>query len=413
MRILYLCHRIPYPPNKGEKIRAFHQLRSMATRHEVDLFTLADQPEDVAHQEALRQYCRQVTVSSINPRLARLGSLPYLLTRTPLTVPYFHSAELHREVRKALAQRSYDRVFVYCSAMFQYVETIDQIPILMDFVDVDSDKWTQYASFARFPFSAVYRREGRCLQEYEREACRRCAGVLVTTGREAELARKIAAGTPVHVVPNGVDSVYFSPPPSSVDSRPPAVVFTGDMSYFPNEEAAIYFARKVFPTIQRSQPGVRFLVVGRNPSSNVRQLGKIPGVEVTGFVPDVREHLARAQVSVAPFSIAAGIPNKILEAMAFGLPVVATPRAVQGLSPSVAEAIETVEGVEDLAGRILKLLDNPELAHRKGMEGRRRVIVEHNWEQVLDRLLDLLESPESTSGTPPLRSPVPGTRFGE
>jgi sugar transferase (PEP-CTERM/EpsH1 system associated) len=365
----------------------------MARRHEVDLFTLADQAEELAHQRALLEYCRQVTVARLNPRLARLRSLPYLLTRTPLTAPYFYSAELDREVRKALARRSYDRLFVYCSAMAQYVDTASQIPVLMDLVDVDSDKWTQYGSLARFPWSAVYRREGRYLREYEREACRRCAGVVVSTEREAELARKVAEGTAVHVVPNGVDSNYFSRPAMPRDSRPPAVVFTGDMSYFPNEVAAIYFARSVLPLIRRSQKDVRFLVVGRNPGRKVRELRGMTGVEVTGFVPDVREHLARAQVSVAPFSIAAGIPNKILEAMAYGLPVVATPRAVQGLSRSVAGAVETAESAEELAGRVVALLGDPERARRKGMEGRRRVIAEHNWEQVLDRLLELLEDP--------------------
>src|SRR5262249_12084445 len=161
--------------------------------------------------------------------------------------------------------------------------------------------------------------------------CGRSQCVLVTTEREATLAREVAGGTAVHVILNGVDGDYFSPPKGGIEPDPPAaVIFIGDMSYFPNEDAACHFAHRILPFIGRSRPEVRFLVVGRNPSPKVRELEAISGVEVTGFVPDVRSYLARAQVSVAPFSIAAGVPNKILEAMAYGLPVVATPRAVQG-----------------------------------------------------------------------------------
>ncbi len=370
----------------------------MSTRHEVDLFTLADQPEDLAYQQDLRQYCSQVTVARLHPGRARLRSLPYLFTQTPLTIPHFYSPELYREVRSAVGRRSYDRIFVYCSAMMQYVEQADQIPVLTDFVDIDSDKWTQYAGFTRFPLSTIYRREGRCLREYEREACRRSACVLVTTEREAELARKIAPGTAVHVVRNGVDSVYFNPPAIPQDG-PPSIVFMGDLSYFPNQEAVVYFTREVFPLIRRSLTDARFLVVGRNPSRQVRGLAGIAGVEVTGYVPDVREHLARAQVFVAPFSIAAGIPNKILEAMAYGLPVVATPRAVQGLSSRVAAVIQTAESTEQLAAGVLALLQNPAAARRQGLEGRRRVIDEHNWEHALERLLELVDHPASTART--------------
>jgi sugar transferase (PEP-CTERM/EpsH1 system associated) len=393
VRVLYLCHRIPYPPDKGDKIRAFHQLRAMGERHEVDLFTLADHPGDAAHGAALEKYCRRVTVAELNPRWSRLRSLRFLFTEKPLTVPYFHSPKLDTAVRKALSERSYDRIFVYCSAMAQYVDRVDSIPIVTDLVDVDSDKWTQYAGFTRFPLSAVYRREGRLLREYERRVCERSACVLVSTEREGELARQISGSAPVQVIPNGVDTDYFRPGPTASHSDRPAIVFTGDMSYFPNAAAVRYFAREVLPLIQESLPAVRFLIVGRNPGSQVRDLQKLAGVEVTGFVPDVREYLGQAQVSVAPFSIAAGIQNKILEAMAFGLPVVATKRAVQGLSSQVAAAVDTANTVLEMAAMVLRLLRCPELARKKGAEGRERVATNYKWGEALERLLALLENP--------------------
>jgi len=401
MRVLYLCHRIPYPPDKGDKIRAFHQLRALASRHEVDVFTLADDRADMEHRQALEPYCRRLTVARINPKLARLRALPFLLTNTPLTIPYFFSAKLAAEVREALQRRTYDRIFVYCSAMAQYVERASGIPIITDLVDVDSDKWIQYAAVRRFPFSALCRREGRCLRDYERRICERCACVLVATEREGQLARQISPAARVHVVPNGVDTTYFDPQAVPPEVGPPTVIFTGDMSYFPNEDAVTFFVREVLPLVRQVIADVRFLIVGRNPGSRVRQLQCTAGVEVTGFVPDVRAYLARARVAVAPFSIAAGIQNKILEAMAYGLPVVATRRAAQGLVRSVAGAIDIGESAEELASQIVLLLRDPERCRRKGLEGRRRVADEYRWESALDLMLQLLEDPDYSPSVGP------------
>jgi sugar transferase (PEP-CTERM/EpsH1 system associated) len=262
-------------------------------------------------------------------------------------------------------------------------------------VDVDSDKWTQYAGFTKFPFSAVYRREGRTLQEYERKVCEKAACVVVTTAREAELMRRISPGARVHVAPNGVDTEYFNPSAVPAEGGEPGVIFTGDMSYFPNEEAVTYFTHKVLPLIRQEVAGVRFWIVGRNPGPKVQALRNFKGVEVTGFVPDVRTYLAKARVAVAPFSIAAGIQNKILEAMAFGLPVVATSRAAQGLSSGVAELVETGDTAEEMAAKTVLLLRDVGVRTRKSVEGRRRVSVEYRWDRALDQLLELLEDPGS------------------
>jgi sugar transferase (PEP-CTERM/EpsH1 system associated) len=365
----------------------------MGARHEVDLFTLADEAVDPAYRTGLGQHCRQITVARLSPGWARLRSLPFLFTRLPLTLPYFYSRELAAEIRKAMQSLSYDRIFVYCSAMAQYVEDPGGIPSIVDLVDVDSDKWLQYATRTSFPFSAIYRREGIRLREYERTICNKFFRVLVSTEREAQLLRQFSGTAPVSVIRNGVDVHYFDPARILPDGTTPAVVFTGDMSYFPNQDAVTFFAQKVFPLIQPSVPNVRFLIVGREPSRKVRQLQQIPGIEVTGFVPDVRTYLAKAQVAVAPFSMAAGIQNKILEAMAYGLPVVASSRAVQGLSKDVAGLIETADTAEELAAKVIRLLRDPELAQRTGLNGRRSVTTAYDWDQSLDELLQLLENP--------------------
>jgi polysaccharide biosynthesis protein PslH len=399
VRILYLCHRIPYPPDKGEKIRAFHQLRAIARRHEVDLFTLADDPADLERgPEALRGICRQVTVARLTPRLARLRSLPYLATTTALTVPYFRSAELARQVRQALVRNSYDRIFVYCSAMAQYLEPDCRIPVVTDLVDVDSDKWAQYATFARFPMAAVYRREARTLEEYERRICERSSSVVVTTEREARLVRAISLQARVHSVPNGVDTEYFKP--NGVPKDAPVIGFLGDMGYFPNQDAVVFFARQVLPLIRRTAPEARFLIVGRNPGRAVQELAQTAGVEVTGFVPDIRPHLDRMCVSVAPFAIAAGIQNKILEAMSYEVPVVATSRAAQGLTPRAAAAVEIADGPEAMASRVAALLLDRRIAREKGQESRRVVAADYSWDRSLERLMEIVENAAPTDAAP-------------
>jgi sugar transferase (PEP-CTERM/EpsH1 system associated) len=394
MRILYLCHRIPYPPDKGDKIRAFHELRALADRHEVDVFTFADDPCDLHHRVALSAYCRHLTVVAIKPLLARARSLPYLLSRKPLTIPYFYSAEMKTKLREAARQRGYDRVVVYSSTMFQYVDCAGQTPVLADLVDVDSDKWMQYASLPGL-LSSIYRREGKRLRQFEATVCARSAVAIVSTAREAGLLREIAAAARIAVVRNGVDSAFFDPAAIPRRPGPPTIVFTGDMGYFPNQGAVAFFARSVLPVIRNSVPAARFVIVGRNPNRKVLELQSMQGVEVTGFVPDVRTYLSLAHVAVAPFSIAAGVQNKILEAMAFALPVVATTKAVQGLSPSVAESVRCGNTAGELASHVLEFLRKPQLAAETGAKGRSRVVAEYDWGGAMDRFVRLVESPGS------------------
>lgn len=388
MRILFLSHRVPYPPNKGEKIRAFHQLKALAARHEVDLFTLADDPADLQHRDVLGGICREVTIAPLNPVHSKLRTLPYLLTRRPLTVPYFFSLKLKRAVSAAFARRRYDRIFLYCSAMAQYVERAWTTPIVADLVDVDSNKWKQYSQVTSMPMSWVYRREWRRLRAYEKDVCDRAARVLVTTEREAELVRELPTSAPVNVVPVGIE---VGDPVIRMQESP-TMIFVGDMGYFPNQQAVIWFCHQVLPKVRQAVPQARFLIVGRNPNHKVRSLGSIPGVEVTGQVPEVKPYLAQASVSVAPFLVAAGIQTKVLEAMNHGLPVVASPPIARSLLPPVANCIQTAQQPAEWAAVLIELLQNPDRAAQLGAEARKAVAETYDWRSVLTQFVQLVEA---------------------
>lgn len=402
MKVLYICHRTPFPPDKGEKIRAFHQLKALSAKHDVDLFTLSDQRATRADLDALAQYCRRVTVRRIHPATRRLRALSGILSQSPLTLPYFYSGELKQRIREAILLRGYDRIFVYCSAMAQYVDWVRDIPILTDLVDIDSDKWSQYATFTPLPMSAVYKTEGERLREYERRICRRSEFVIVTTAREAALGREISPGAAIEVIPNGVDTEYFKPQGYPGERDEPVIVFTGDMSYFPNEAAVVSFVGRVFPWVRRQIPDAQFTIVGRNPTDKVKRLGSVSGVKVTGAVPDVRPWLDKAKVAVAPFTIAAGIQNKVLEALAYGRPVVATRKVLQGLSGPVAKVIRSGESPEELASAVVELLRNTGMAQNLGAEGRRQVTTEYSWSRSAEQLLSLVERRRARTRISPL-----------
>jgi sugar transferase (PEP-CTERM/EpsH1 system associated) len=406
MRVLYLCHRIPYPPNKGEKIRAFHELKAMAKSCEVDLFTLADHKEDLRYKSDLEAYCRTVTVAKLSKPLAGLRAISSVLRGDPLTLPYFYSTDLALQIRQALSRRSYDRIFIYSSSMAQYVDWQGQVPVVIDLVDVDSDKWLQYSMRTAFPKSVVFQREAHCLRRYEQKISEKASCVLVTTEREARVLRQITSKANVKVVPNGVDANYFAPETIQPQLAHPTVIFTGSMDYLPNVEGVEFFAHRILPSIRKDLPNAQFLIVGSRPNQSVRRLAKLPGVQVTGSVPDVRPYLVRSHVFVAPLHIASGTQNKILEAMAIGLPVIATPRAIQGLPATMREPVQVAESTQAWIAKTLAVLRDQPLAQLLGAAGRQKVVDECSWDKHLDTLMDVMQNPERREESDANRSSV-------
>jgi sugar transferase (PEP-CTERM/EpsH1 system associated) len=272
--------------------------------------------------------------------------------------------------------------------MAQYVPVTDA-PVIMDFVDVDSDKWRQYGAHFRGPRAWVYRREAERLGAEEVAAARVAARCVVATEREAALLRGLAPWAPISVVPNGVDLEYFAPP--AAPGGDPTIVFTGAMDYFPNVDGAGFFAERILPRVRGAAPEARFVVVGKNPAPAVRRLSARAGVTVTGAVPDVRPYLGQAAVAVAPLRVARGIQNKLLEAMAMGRPTVATGRAHEGLEARPGEDLLVEDRPEAFADAVVGLLRSAELRERIGRSGRRFVERRHAWSASmaeLDRVVD-------------------------
>jgi sugar transferase (PEP-CTERM/EpsH1 system associated) len=391
MNILYICQRIPYPPNKGEKIRAFYQLRYLAAQHTVHLACLVDAPEDVQYVKALEQYCASID-ALYRPKIgAKLLALRALCTKQPLSVAAFYSAALARKIRQRLQAEPIDRIVVCSSSMAVYVQQVSKIPKVMDFVDADSEKWRLFADYHPWGLSWIYRLEARRLAQYEIEVARTFDHAIFVTDREARLLRQHVPERPISVIPNGVDLEYFTPPQDAGGTtEPPILVFTGAMDYFPNVDAVDYFCREIFPYVREAVPAAQLSIVGRNPTKQVRQLSRQSNIIVTGAVPDVRPYLARARVAVAPLRIARGVQNKILEAMAMGLPVVGTPAALQGTWATPTDGVRMADSPRAFAHEVVTLLEDHALQRQCALQARRYVQTHHQWEEYNARLEILL-----------------------
>ena len=398
--LLLLTHRLPYPPDKGDKIRSFHWLKLLARHYRIHLGTFLDDPEDRQHLPAVRGYCESLHVTELNPRWRRLGSLRGLLGRAPLSLAYYREPALARFVDRTLATTGARRALAFSSSVAQYLTDArhDALRRVVDFVDVDSAKWRAYAEFRPGLRGALYAREARTLERFERGVARRMEASVFVSDAEAALFRALPGvpGARVHGIGNGVDTGFFAPSASLPDPYPeggPALVFTGAMDYLANVDAVAWFARSVLPAVQAHRPDVRFFIVGARPTQAVQRLAALPGVYVTGRVADVRPWLAHAALAVAPLRIARGVQNKVLEAMAMGRPVLCTPAALEGLelAPALARCLEATETA--FAGRVGQWLAAP-AAEREalGAEARNHVLQHHCWGHSVARLVDLLEA---------------------
>jgi sugar transferase (PEP-CTERM/EpsH1 system associated) len=390
MKVLYLCHRFPYPPRRGGKIRPYHMIRHLSLSHEVTVASLVRSDEEAAEAEGLAPYCVHYEIGRVYEGVQTLRMIAQLPTQTPSSMGYFYSPELAESITDLLGRQSFDLIFVHCSSVAQYVENVRGIPKILDFGDMDSQKWLDYARYKMFPISLGYRIEGKKLERAEKRLAT-CFDMCTTITRaEWETLQGFETGVASDWFPNGVDTGYFTPADEPYD--PESIVFVGRMDYYPNQECVVDFCESVLPPLQSKHPGLKFVIVGADPSSSIRRLGKLRGVTVTGSVSDVRPYLRRAALMVAPLRIARGTQNKILEAMAAGIPVVTSRVAAGGVDACSPEHLLVASTPDEYVAAISRLLDDPAERARLARAGRERMLSHHSWDKSMHRLDGIIDS---------------------
>ncbi|MFC0250927.1 TIGR03087 family PEP-CTERM/XrtA system glycosyltransferase [Massilia consociata] len=392
--LLLLIHRIPYPPNKGDKIRSYHLLKHLARDYKVHLATFVDDADDWQHVPKVEAMCASSHFASLNPLLARVRSLGALAKGRSLSLDYYRDAGLQRWVDQTVAAHKIERVLVFSSAMAQYADKYPNARRVVDFCDVDSDKWRQYAEKKSWPMSWLYRHEARQLLSYERQVARDYDASLFVSAPEADLFRQLAPESDARIgfFSNGVDTEYFSPAaagPSPYKDGERAIVFTGAMDYLPNVDAVQWFTAEVMPLLRARDPSLRFYIVGARPTPAVQELAKLQNVVVTGTVPDVRPYIAHARAAVAPLRIARGIQNKVLEAMAMATPVVVSPQALEGIEAEPGRELVLAQDAAGFADAVAALLGRSDNA--MGLAARARVERKYSWPSNLACIGERLE----------------------
>lgn len=389
MRILFVCHRFPFPPTRGGKIRPFNIIRHLHQRHEVTVASPVRSAEELEAGAGLANHCSRVITDTMSAPAALARMVARLPTPSPSSMGYFYSPELARRIGREVERTRFDLIFVHCAFVAPYVADIPFAKKVLDFGDMDSQKWLAYAKARAFPLSLGYHIEGVKLRRAEARLARKFDLCTCTTLAELKVLERYHVGVPVGWFPNGVDAEYFRP--DRVAHRPDSLCFVGRMNYYPNQECILAFCRESLPLIRARRPGVTLTIVGAAPSRQIRELGRLPGVTVTGAVPDVRPYVQASAVSVAPLRIARGTQNKILETMAMGIPTVASVAAAKGVDAEPGRHLLTASTPEEYADAVLRLLEDPAEWRRVSLAARARVLSHHSWERSMELLDHLVE----------------------
>ncbi len=397
--ILFLAHRIPFPPDRGDKIRSHHLLKALAGLAPVHVATLADDPGDFACEDELAEVAQSHCLVRRNKPMWRAG-IEALATGRPVSQTAFHHPALADYVRQVLAERPIDTIVAFSSQMGQYIPRGFAGRILFDFVDVDSAKFEAYAGQGSWPMAWVHAREARLLHAEEARLARRSQVSLLVSPEEAALfAARLSpedrAGSTVLGLRNGIDAVAFDPGAVAPEPRllalpGPRLIFTGQMDYAPNVAAALRVARTILPEVRRQRPGATFHIVGRNPAPALTALNGRDGVHVWGAVEDIRCWLAGADIALLPLDIARGIQNKVLEAMAMRLPVVLSSGAATGIPAQDGRDFLVRDQDGELAEMVVQLSGDARLCASLGTNARRFVIEQMSWTATLAPLPQLL-----------------------
>ena len=445
LKILYIAHRIPYPPNKGDKIRSFNEIKHLSSSHNVDLVCLSDNADDLKYKSNLKKYCRRVFVQHFKVSQAKLRGLVSLIKGKTISVGYFYSKKIQQVIDQWLSDTVYDAIICFSSPMAQYLfrssflshrfskfqqpATSNQ-QLIMDFCDVDSEKWLQYSQRSKFPLNLIYRIENKRLLKYEKKINKSFDSSVFVSQQEADLFQRLfPEAENVSVIENGVDHEYFSPEPRTLNPEPqppslpasgpispcamqhalcdtnqqratsneqPILLFTGAMDYWANVDGVLWFCEKILPIIRAGYSKVQFYIVGNNPNPEIQKLGhNNKSINITGFVEDIRPYYNNADVCVIPLRIARGIQNKVLEAMSMGKAVATTSAAVQSIKATSGVHLLVEDNSDKFAEAIFKLLENHSLRINLGTNARQFVKSNYNWQTNMKKFHKLMGQREA------------------
>jgi sugar transferase (PEP-CTERM/EpsH1 system associated) len=389
-RILYLVHRVPYPPDKGDRIRAFHVLKHLARDASVSVACLADEPVADASIAELRTRCERVAIFPLSPWSRWPKALLSLLQGHTVSEGAFYSRALVATVGQWAKERAFDSVMLSASSLAPYLSLpgLREVPAVVDLVDADSQKWLDYAAASQWPRAWLYRLESRRLGWLEKRLSASAQALVVVSEQEVSFLQKRHGLEGVRVVRNGVDLDYFRPPAAPLPEN--GCAFVGALDYLPNVDAACWFCHEVWPTVHRQVPQATVRLIGRRPVAQVKRLAAIPGVEVMGQVPDVRPHLAQAAIAIAPLRIARGLQNKILEAMAMSKAIIASPQALSGFVSKLELPVLSAASPTEWIDAVLRLLHSAPLRRDLGAACRQYVEAHHCWDSCLTPFDELL-----------------------
>ncbi len=389
MKILYVCHRFPFPPKRGGKIRPFNMIRHLSQNHQVTVASLARSEDEAREGEGIAPHCAAFEMARVSNPVQVARMVARLPTTVPSSMGFFYSPALARRIRELLQSTRFDLIFVHCSSVAQYVADVGGIPKILDFGDMDSQKWLEYAQSKRFPLSLGYWLEGSKMLREEKRLAARFDLCTATTRAEWETLNGYGVAVPSDWFPNGVDAGFFAPDETAYD--PDTISFIGRMDYYPNQQCMADFCTNTLPLLRAKRPNIKLTIVGADPSPAMRKLGDLPGVTVTGSVPDVRPYVRASAAMVAPLNIARGTQNKILEAMAMGVPVVTSSVAAGGVDAKSEEHFLVADSPAGVAQAILRILDNPDERARLAIAGRERMLSNHAWPNSMRRLDGIIE----------------------
>lgn len=391
MKILFLSHRFPYPPTRGDKIRSFNMVKYLTEQgHDVVVASMSRSGLETEECQGIKNHCKKFVLVEVNENLQKLRMVSRLLSSDPSSMGYFYSNHLQNAVNQLLNDDDFDLIVVFSSSAAQYVEHVTWIPKMLDFCDMDSQKWLAYADYKKWPISMGYTLEGKKLQRDEKRLAAKFDLCTCATDFEVETLQSYQTGVACGYFPNGVDSEFFTP--IDIEYKKNSICFVGRMDYYPNEVCIINFCHDVLPIIKEKYPDVTFKVIGAAPPGSVLDLNNIDGVTVTGTVDDIRAHVQSCELMVAPLVIARGTQNKILEGMAMGIPVISSNLAARGVDAVIGEHILAATTAQQYADEVMKVFADDILRKKLASSGRARVLSHHNWPHAMSLMAENIEN---------------------